>query len=56
MDSLREGLGWKATGLKAAALHTDDFRLAAIQTYLNLGFSPMIAGENHRARWNTVYT
>jgi len=42
-------------GLKGAVLHTDDFRLAAIQTYLNLGFTPMIVDANHPARWNTVF-
>ena len=43
-------------GLKGAVLHTDDFRLPAIQTYLNLGFSPKIVDENQPARWNTVFT
>jgi mycothiol synthase len=43
-------------GLKGAVLYTDDFRLAAIQTYLNLGFSPKIVDENQPARWNTVFT
>ena len=47
---------FQSEGLKGAVLHTDDFRLAAIRTYLNLGFSPVIVHENQPARWNVVFT
>lgn len=43
-------------GLRGAVLHTDDFRLPALRTYLNLGFSPMIVHENQPTRWNAVFT
>jgi len=37
-----------------AWLSTDDFRLAAIKTYLNLGFVPLLLHENQRQRWRNV--
>jgi mycothiol synthase len=37
-------------------LDTDDFRLAAIKTYLDLGFEPVIADPGHMDRWNVVLT
>ncbi len=36
-------------------LSTDDFRLPAIKTYLNLGFEPMLIHENQRERWRKVF-
>lgn len=42
-------------GRKRAWLSTDDFRLAAIKTYLNLGFEPLLIHENHRERWRKVF-
>ncbi len=42
-------------GLKGAVLQTDDFRLAAIRTYLRLGFAPLIVHENQPARWSVVF-
>jgi len=42
-------------GLRSAFLHTDDHRLAAIKTYLELGFEPMIADEDIRRRWVEVF-
>ena len=41
--------------LVAALLSTDDFRLAAIKTYLRLGFEPLLVDENQRDRWQTVF-
>ncbi|MBI2300222.1 MAG: GNAT family N-acetyltransferase [Armatimonadetes bacterium] len=35
-------------------LHTDDFRLAAVLTYLRLGFRPVLIHENQRERWPAV--
>lgn len=37
-----------------AVLQTDDFRVAAIKTYLRLGFHPLLAHENHPQRWRIV--
>ncbi len=38
-----------------AWLSTDDFRLPAIKTYLNLGFEPMLVHENQPERWREVF-
>jgi mycothiol synthase len=40
--------------LRRAALQTDDFRLAAVKTYLKLGFEPVLVDENQRQRWAEV--
>jgi mycothiol synthase len=45
----------KENGFQRAALSTDDFRLPAIKTYLNLGFEPHHTHEDHKARWDAVY-
>ena len=42
-------------GRKAAVLSTDDDRLAAIKTYLRLGFEPLVSDENHRERWPLIF-
>lgn len=42
-------------GYSEIYLNTDDWRLPAIKTYLNLGFEPEIIHESHPARWKTVY-
>jgi mycothiol synthase len=42
-------------GCRDAALLTDDPRLPAIKTYLNLGFVPEHTDETHASRWETVY-
>jgi len=42
-------------GRSRARLQTDDWRLAAIKTYLNLGFGPFLIHENQRARWASVF-
>lgn len=38
-----------------AILETDDFRLPAIKTYLNLGFVPLVRHPSHPDRWRTVF-
>ncbi|MFC4807956.1 GNAT family N-acetyltransferase [Paenibacillus sp. GCM10023250] len=38
-------------GRTRAVLHTDDFRIPAIKTYLNLGFIPELADDSHLDRW-----
>lgn len=44
------GLGYGET-----FLHTDDVRLAAIKTYLKLGFEPHLTHASHESRWAAVY-
>jgi len=39
-----------------AVLLTDDFRLAALKTYLRLGFEPVLVHENQRERWRAAFT
>lgn len=41
-------------GCRDAVLETDDFRLPAVRTYLNLGFIPETRHESHPARWAAV--
>ena len=45
----------KQTGATEAVLHTDDWRLPAIKSYLNLGFEPDINHDSYPVRWNAVY-
>lgn len=45
----------KEHGYKDAFLQTDDNRLAAIKTYLALGFEPEIIAENQHERWVEVF-
>jgi len=40
---------------RQVVLRTDDFRLAAIKTYLNLGFRPELTSPDHCERWQTVF-
>lgn len=42
-------------GPSSAVLQTDDYRLAAIKTYLRLGFLPLTRHESHPAQWDAVY-
>ncbi|AIE87174.1 GNAT family N-acetyltransferase [Fimbriimonas ginsengisoli] len=42
-------------GLTSAVLTTDDERLAAIRTYLKLGFRPLECDSDHGARWAAVF-
>lgn len=41
-------------GYTDCRLLTDDWRLAAIKTYLDLGFQPVYFDELHRQRWRNV--
>ncbi len=45
-----------ADGRKSSILETDDFRLAAIKTYINLGFTPLLVHENQQERWEKIYS
>ena len=45
----------KENKFQCARLTTDDFRLPAIKTYLNLGFEPDHIEEGHKARWSAVF-
>lgn len=38
-------------GYRSAVLKTDDWRLAAIKTYLSLGFRPEMTDQSHPQRW-----
>lgn len=42
-------------GYKETFLHTDDWRLPALKTYLNLGFEPEITHDSHPERWRKIY-
>lgn len=53
--SLRALLKMKEEGRAGAVLETEDFRLAAIKTYLKLGFEPLLLYPNQRKRWNQVF-
>ena len=44
-----------ALGYREVTLNTDDFRLPAIRTYLDLGFRPVFSHDSHPARWQEVY-
>jgi mycothiol synthase len=50
----------RARRFRSADLSTDDFRLAAIKTYLGLGFVPVYLTDaerldDHEARWSAVF-
>jgi len=47
---------FETMGCADALLETQDHRLAAIQTYLTLGFLPQYPDETHRPRWEAVHT
>jgi mycothiol synthase len=41
-------------GRNKAVLHTDDFRLPALKTYVKLGFVPRVVHENQIKRWQSI--
>lgn len=41
-------------GRARAVLQTDDHRVPAIKTYLQLGFKPFLVEDDQRKRWRTV--
>ncbi|MCK5805710.1 MAG: GNAT family N-acetyltransferase [Lentisphaeria bacterium] len=43
-------------GLDRATLLTDDNRMAALHTYLALGFEPALVHENQRERWRKIFS
>lgn len=45
----------RAQGFKCAKLSTDDFRLPAIKTYLNLGFLPVYVDVDQPERWRQIF-
>jgi mycothiol synthase len=45
----------RALGFEEVFLLTDDFRLPAIKTYLNLDFQPDSWHESHPARWARIF-
>ena len=45
---------FKNRGFERAILNTDDFRLAAIRLYLDLGFQPDFTHASHPERWEAV--
>jgi mycothiol synthase len=50
----------RAGGFASADLTTDDFRLAAIKSYLGLGFVPVYLTDaerldDHEARWSAIF-
>jgi mycothiol synthase len=44
-------------GYKGGYLETQSYRLAAIKTYLRLGFTPEyeVEGKNHQAIWSSIF-
>lgn len=46
---------FKAKDFLEVRLLTDDFRLAAIKIYLDLGFEPLYRDESHHNRWPIVF-
>lgn len=44
----------KKRQISQLVLRTDSFRIAAIKTYINVGFTPYITGDNVRKRWQRV--
>jgi len=46
---------FRAHGYLCAMLDTDDFRIPAIKTYLNLGFVPVYIEKGQRERWRDIF-
>lgn len=42
-------------GFRCAMLDTDDFRIPAIKTYLNLGFVPVYIEDEQPKRWQAIF-
>ena len=45
----------RENGFKCAKLDTDDFRIPAVKTYLNLGFIPVYVEEGQPERWQNLF-
>jgi mycothiol synthase len=46
---------FKRKGFQDAILDTDDYRLPAIRTYVDLGFEPVYLERSHKKRWAKVF-
>lgn len=46
---------FRDNGFVCSMLDTDDFRLPAIKTYLNLGFVPVYVDKTHPERWKDIF-
>ena len=46
---------FRDNGFISAMLDTDDFRIPAVKTYLNLGFIPVYVEEGQRKRWQDIF-
>ena len=46
---------FKENGFTCSMLDTDDFRIPAIKTYLNLGFIPVYVDETQSQRWKDIF-
>ena len=44
----------KDLGFEKSHLRTDDYRLAAIQSYLRAGFEPFNTHISHAERWDAI--
>lgn len=45
---------FKRKGYRKVVLHTDDFRLPAIRSYLRAGFEPVYRDQDDRDRWAAI--
>ena len=46
---------FRDNGFKCSMLDTDDFRVPAVKTYLNLGFIPVYVEEEQIERWQKIF-
>ncbi|MYC76248.1 GNAT family N-acetyltransferase [Candidatus Poribacteria bacterium] len=46
---------FRNNGFKCSMLDTDDFRVPAVKTYLNLGFIPVYVEEGQIERWQKLF-
>ena len=46
---------FRDNGFKCSMLDTDDFRIPAIKTYLNLGFIPVYVDKTQPERWKEIF-
>jgi mycothiol synthase len=46
---------FRDNGFKCSMLDTDDFRVPAVKTYLNLGFVPVYVEAGQPERWQKIF-
>ena len=46
---------FRDNGFKCSMLDTDDFRVPAVKTYLNLGFIPVYVEDEQPERWRKIF-